>query len=65
MDKNHLFIGHLAQNEGWESREIALWLDLSPTTVERVLQAFAIARIRAREPEVVLSELLPLLFNAL
>ena len=63
MDKNHLFIGHLAHNEGWESREIALWLDLSPTTVERVLQAFKIARIRAREPEVSLSAILPSVFD--
>jgi hypothetical protein len=63
MDKKHLFIGHLAQNEGWESREIAVFLDLSPATVDRILEVFRVARIRAREPEVALSEICPSVFH--
>jgi hypothetical protein len=64
MDEKHLFIGHLAQNEGWESREIAVFLDLSPSTVERVLSAIHLTGVKVREAEVNLCELLPVLFNA-
>lgn len=62
-DKEQLFIGHLAQNEGWEPREIAAFLKLDTYTVEKVLAAFKMARLRAREPEVDLALICPKLFH--
>lgn len=63
MDKAQLIIGHLAHNEHWEPREIAVFLKLDTYTVEKVLRAFKMARVRAREPEVDLTQMLPKLFH--
>lgn len=63
MNREQLFIGHLAHNEHWEPREIAAFMRLDTYTVEKVLRAFKIAGIRAREPEVDLSMIYPKLFH--
>lgn len=63
MDKAQLFIGHLAHNEHWEPQEIAVFLTLDTYTVEKVLKAFKIAGLRAREPEVDLTLICPKLFH--